>query len=466
MRRKWLAAVAAAALVATVGVATAGGSGASTPKASFTGSPIKIGLTYVCNAAQPPSVCEMAPSAQAAAKYFNAKGGAKTADGKTHELSVVVCNNENDRTKTADCGRQFVDAKVTFATGGAVNADEIVPVLGAAGIAYFNPTPLGTGTVEGGSDELVPPREHAEPVPGSGAAVGQGRGTRPSRSWRRVRVPRSRASPRSIAADNGADTTLVEVAQTNPNWAQAAEQASSADVIMTVADKYGTKAFLDAMTQAGKTTPVTSVIGIVGDQLVQSTGGKDSPLFGQISTGYFPPVPDKAWADYRAAMKKYSPKTLQEPSSQSMFMSVQLGNEVIKTIASDPTAANFITAADAMTDIPTLGGKLPSGLSFQKPVGLYPRQFNNTFWGDLKITRHAGRQRQGRVVPPGSRTQLDAGHALVRPTGRHLRVAAGSCSGTGGSERGLQQARSSCFLTLPVMVFGRSSTNTTWLGFL
>jgi hypothetical protein len=155
---------------------------------------------------------------------------------------------------------------------------------------------------------------------------------------------------------------------------------------MTVADKYGTKAFLDAATQAGKTTPVTSVIGIVGDQLVQATGGKDSPLFGQISTGYFPPVPDKAWADYRAAMKKYSPKTLQEPSSQSMFMSVQLGNEVIKAIASDPTAANFITAANAMTNIPTLGGKLPSGLSFQKPVGLYPRQFNNTFWGDLEIT--------------------------------------------------------------------------------
>ena len=39
-----------------------------------------------------------------------------------------------------------------------------------------------------------------------------------------------------------------------------------------------------------------------------------------------------------------------------------------------------------MTAIPTLGGKLPSGLSFQKPVGLYPRQFNNTFWGNLEIT--------------------------------------------------------------------------------
>ncbi len=191
---------------------------------------------------------------------------------------------------------------------------------------------------------------------------------------------------------------------------------------MTVADKYGTKAFLDAMTQAGKTTPVTSVIGIVGDQLVQATGGKNSPLFGQISTGYFPPVPDKAWADYRAAMKKYSPKTLQEPASQSMFMSVQLGNEVIKTIASDPTAANFITAADAMTNIPTLGGKLPSGLSFQKPVGLYPRQFNNTFWGDLKITatqidERQGRARSSRFRHSGSRTAVSRSIDRPPPSG-------------------------------------------------
>ena len=170
----------------------------------------------------------MAPSAQAAAKYFNAKGGAKTADGKTHELSVVVCNNENDRTKTADCGRQFVDEKVTFATGGAVNADEIVPVLGAAGIAYFNPTPLGTGTVEGGETNSY--------LLGSTLSLFQGLVQRlakageegPSRSSRRAQVPRSAGLTKNIAKANGAETTLVEVAQTNPNWAQAAEQASSA----------------------------------------------------------------------------------------------------------------------------------------------------------------------------------------------------------------------------------------------
>ena len=389
MRVKWLAGISAAVLVTALCATTVAGSAvASTPKASFTGSPIKIGLTYVCDAAQPPAVCEMAPSAQAAAKYFNAKGGAKTADGKTHQLSVVVCNNLNDRTKTADCARQFVDAKVTFATGGATNADELVPVLGAAGIAYFNPTPLGTGAVEGQEENsyvlsgtlglfqgLV--QQLAKAGNKDIAIVAQGAGAAIA------------GLTKGIATKNGATTTLVEVAQTNPNWAQAAEQAAGADVIVTVADKFGTKAFLDASTAAGKTTPVTSVIGIIGNELVQASGGKDSPLFGQISTGYFPPVPAKPWADYRAAMKKYSPKTLQEPSSQSMFLSVQLGNEVIKTIASDPTAANFITATNAMTNIPTLGGKLPSGLSFQKPVGLYPRQFNNTFWGDLKVTATA-----------------------------------------------------------------------------
>ena len=249
MRRKWLAAISAAALLATVGLATA--AGASAPKASFTGSPIKIGLTYVCNAAMPPSVCEMAPSAQAAVKYFNAKGGAKTADGKTHQLSVVVCNNENDRTKTADCGRQFVDAEVTFATGGAVNADEIVPVLGAAGIAVLQSDATGYGDGRGWRGQLVPPRKHAEPVPGSGAAVGQGReqGHRDRRAGCGCRDRRAHQEDRG--GQRRADE-LVEVAQTNPNWAQAAEQASSADVIMTVADKYGTKAFLDAATRPAR----------------------------------------------------------------------------------------------------------------------------------------------------------------------------------------------------------------------
>ena len=210
----------------------------------------------------------MAPSAQAAAKYFNAKGGAKTADGKTHQLSVVVCNNENDRTKTADCARQFVDAKVTFATGGAVNADEIVPVLGAAGIALLQPDAAGHRFGGGPGEEHVSPREHPQPVPGARAAARQA-------GNKNIAVVAQGAGAaiagltKGIAKANGAETTLVEVAQTNPNWAQAAEQASSADVIMTVADKYGTKAFLDAAMAAGKTTPVTSVIGIIGDDLVQ-----------------------------------------------------------------------------------------------------------------------------------------------------------------------------------------------------
>jgi hypothetical protein len=69
-----------------------------------------------------------------------------------------------------------------------------------------------------------------------------------------------------------------------------------------------------------------------------------------------------------------------------MWMGVQLAREIIGTISGDVTAASFVSAVDATTEIPTLGGKLPSGKSFQQPEGLFPRIFNNDYWGPLKIT--------------------------------------------------------------------------------
>jgi hypothetical protein len=61
----------------------------------------------------------------------------------------------------------------------------------------------------------------------------------------------------------------------------------------------------------------------------------------------------------------------------------------MKGIDGAVTAESFTTAVDATTDIPTLGGKLPSGKSFQQPEGLYPRIFNNDYWGPLKISGKA-----------------------------------------------------------------------------
>jgi ABC-type branched-subunit amino acid transport system substrate-binding protein len=383
MRSKALAAVLTVALVGAFAAVVP--AGATSRKAKFTGDPIKIGLTYTCDAAIPPSICEAAPSGQAAAKAINAAGGVKTADGATHKVAIVLCNNKNDRAKMADCARQFVDEKVAFATGGATNAEEVLPILATAGIAYFGPVCISNCTAEGNADnayilgftlglfqgltkELTDAgfKKIVEVAQGAGVAIG------------------GLTSP--IAEAGGASVKVVEAPLDNPNWAQIAEDATQdADIVMTIVDETNTKAFIDAYNQAGKTTPVTSVIGIITNDLIASTGGPKSPLKGNVSTGYFPPVQDKAWADYRKGMKKYSKGTQLEPAGQQMWMAVQLAATIMEGINGPVTAASFKTAVDGTTDVPTLGGKLPAGMSFQEPEGIFPRIFNNDYWGPLKI---------------------------------------------------------------------------------
>jgi branched-chain amino acid transport system substrate-binding protein len=385
MRTKLIVAAAIVTLVGAMAAPTAA-SNSERRAAQAKGEPIKIGLTYVCDAPSPPSVCEMAPAAKAAVKTYNAQGGVKTADGTTHKLELIVCNNQNDRAKIADCARQFVEEEVAFATGGATFADELLPILEEAGIAYFGPNVLSSGTAEGTApnsyvlgftlglftglvDELSKGDFKKINVMAQGQGVAIGGLTNP------------------IAEANGGSVTVVEAPQENPNWAQVAEQAAEdADVIVLVVDEHNAKAFLDAYRQAGKDVPVTSVIGIITNDLIVGTGGAQSPLKGGISTGYFPPPQDKAWADYRKGIQKYAKGTQFEPSGQSIWRTLQLAREIMKTINGDVTGQSFIDAVNATTDIPTLGGKLPPGKSFQQPEGIFPRIFNNDYWGPLKIT--------------------------------------------------------------------------------
>jgi ABC-type branched-subunit amino acid transport system substrate-binding protein len=381
-----------------VGTGAAGASDHAQASSKFTGDPIKIGLTFPCNAPTPPAICEAAPSGQAAAKSINSQGGVKTADGKTHEVQVILCNNQNDRTKIADCARQFVDAKVAFATGAVAFGEEIVPILGSAGIPYFAPVCASNCTAEGTASNayimgftlglfqgLV--KELAASGSKKIVAVAQGAG---------VAIG---ALTKSIAESKGATLRVVEVPAQNPNWAQiVADATANSDAIFSVIDETGFKAFLDAFTQAGASTPVTSVIGIVTNELIANTGGSKSPLVDGVSTGYFPPPQDKAWADYRKGMKKYAKETQLEPAGQQMWLAVQLASTIMATINGSVTAQSFTQAVNATTSIPTLDGKLPPGKSFQKPEGIFPRIFNNDYWGPLKIN--------GKAIANGSGAQF------------------------------------------------------------
>src|SRR4029453_12413289 len=70
MRRRLLGAVVAAAIAGAItAVVPAAASTPSKPK--FSGDAIVIGVTYPCDAPTPPAICEIAPSAKAAAKTIN-----------------------------------------------------------------------------------------------------------------------------------------------------------------------------------------------------------------------------------------------------------------------------------------------------------------------------------------------------------------------------------------------------------
>jgi hypothetical protein len=400
MRTKFLAAVAVVTLTGALLTLAPAGASRATAKASFTGDPIKIGVTYMCDAPTPPAICEAAPSAQAAAKSLNAKGGVKTADGQTHEIQVITCNNKNARSLIADCARQFVSEKVAFGTGAVSFGEEIVPILEGAGIPYFAPVCASNCTAEGtapnayivgftlglfqGLVEQLTDADFKKIVAvAQGAGVAIGGLTKP------------------IAAQGGATLDVVEVPQENPNWAQVVEEATSkGDVIFSVMAEQEFKAFLDAYSQAGKDTPVTSVIGIITNDLIANTGASKSPLVGGVATGYFPPPQDKAWADYRKGMKKYAKDTQLEPAGQQMWLAVTLAANIMGTINGPVTAQSFTSAVNATTNIPTLDGKLPSGKSFQQPEGIFPRIFNNDYWGPLAITGKAIGNGKGAAYQP------------------------------------------------------------------
>ncbi len=399
MRTKLLGAVVAAAIAGTMtAVVPAAASTPSKPK--FTGEAIVIGVTYPCDAPTPPAICEVAPSAQAAAKAINSQGGVKTADGKTHQLTIVTCNNKNDRSKIADCARQFVSSKVTFATGVVSFGEEIVPILADAGIAYFAPICGSACTAEGTSSNSY--------LTGFTLGIFQGLTKElTDAGFKRIKVVAQGPGvaigglTKPIAQAGSASLDVVEAPLENPNWAQVVAQATEdADVIMVVMDEQNSKAFIDAYRQSGEDIPMTGIIGIVTNDLIASTGGARSPLKGGITTGVFPPPQDKAWADYRKGMEKYAKNTQLEPAGQSMWLAIQLAAVILQDVNGPVTAESFVSAVDATTDIPTLGGKLPAGKSFQRPAGIYPRIFNNDYWGPLKITAKTIRNGKGASFQP------------------------------------------------------------------
>ena len=97
-------------------------------------------------------------------------------------------------------------------------------------------------------------------------------------------------------------------------------------------------------------------------------------------------------------MKKYAKNTQLEPAGQQAWLSIQLATTIMKGIDGPVTAESFIAAVDATTDIPTLGGKLPSGQELPGSRGDLSADLQQRLLGAVEDHIEADRERKGREV--------------------------------------------------------------------
>jgi branched-chain amino acid transport system substrate-binding protein len=115
----------------------------TTPKTfaagSFSGEPIKVGVVAAIEKAafaNPEPYIRSA--ALAATDSINERGGIQG-----RQLEVIVCDDEGDPNKAAECGRTFVQEKVVAVLGShTVNAPSYAPVIAKAGIPDIGSSPL------------------------------------------------------------------------------------------------------------------------------------------------------------------------------------------------------------------------------------------------------------------------------------------------------------------------------------
>ncbi|MCZ7526757.1 MAG: ABC transporter substrate-binding protein [Acidimicrobiia bacterium] len=374
----------------TTGTTAPSGSTSSTaPAVEFTGDPIVLGATTSTDALIPPSLGGVEEGTTAAAATLNAAGGVTTADGLTHEVAIVYCNNKNDKAQTADCARRFVDEGVAAVVGSAaIFPEELVPILQEAGIAYFSPTLASLGLVE-----MTTPNSFVifgTPVFFIGAALELAKAGYEETAVIFVTsggtvLPAVQAA---LESQGGSMAKTVEVPAANPNWPQlAAEAADGTDSIMMIMDEETVTPFVAALRQIGKEVAIGGPAIAITNETLATTGGADSPLVGARAAGPWAMPEHESWADYRESMAEHAPGTQLEGVSQNAWLSVVALASVISQIEGPVDSASVMGQLSRTTDLGSFGGKLPDGIDLTRSDSeVLNRLFDPYYWGPIEVT--------------------------------------------------------------------------------
>ncbi|MEU3605184.1 ABC transporter substrate-binding protein [Streptomyces sp. NPDC035033] len=382
------AAVAGASLLTGCGVLPGTTGGSREPVTVMTWAPDQTRATNMPG---------MPAMAQAYARWVNAEGGI---DG--HELRVLTCNEENTPAGAAACARRAVREKAVAVVGSySQNGRAFMAPLEAAGIPYIG----GYGITE---DEFTSSLSY--PVNGGLAALIAGHGMQLAESCRKVSLVR----PDTLAGDQlpglldaglkkgskrgAVDIPAVEDAtEYTAQAARARERAGSKDGCVAAVLGERTQTFFDsfrrlpqsaggAQAEDGEEARVriSSILGSVGQPVIDRTGGARSPFEGAFVTGWYPEADDKSWEPMRRVIKEHAfADNRVDPTDtgvQTTWIAYTVLKKVIESLDSDTVTASDITEAlDRGTRVDTGGLTPPLRWMYEDLLGApdFPRIVNH-----------------------------------------------------------------------------------------
>ena len=388
MRLALLAAVA-------IGVAACGSSGGSTESAAETtaapaaapeataatggaptGAPLKVMTVTTLNAAGP-TYKNIANTAEAYAKYINARGGIAG-----HPLEVTVCDEKFDPAVATTCARQAVEEKMVSIVGSFTYfAESIVPVIAESNITWFGECCPITPS------ELT--SKHSFPIGNQPMyAVGAVKravddGCKAINAviidGAQIFIPPMENAAKALGTKFGTTVILPPTAQDYS--AEVAQATKGADCVISIMSETPFITWNTAWTQSGTEARQYGPQGNLNDV---SAKGNEESTDGDVAAGMYPDISTKPWDEYRLALKEggYDTTELDYNSLGGMgTWAAFVGfTKIAETIKGDITAEAFFNAASATTKL-DLGGMVPV-LDFTKEWtdGLkgYERLFNRS----------------------------------------------------------------------------------------
>lgn len=356
----------------------------------------------------------MPAMAKAYARWAKAQGGL---DG--HELQVITCNEENTTTGAAACARRAVKEGVVAVVGSySQHGDAFMAPLEAAGIPFIG----GYGISE---EEFTSYLSY--PVNGGQAALLAGNGRQLANVCERVSLVRpntlagdelpellnsglsegSRHTSADIVAEEDATDYTAQAKQarrkagsTSGSGLGSASGSSSGSSsgsgsgsddrpgCVTAALGERTETFFDSfrrLPEDGRKIRVSSVMGSVGQPLIDRTGGRNGPFEGAYITGWYPDAGDARWSEMEKVIRAYAfGDNRIDPADagvQTTWIAYTVLRAVIHSLGSDDISPGKIARAlDGGVEVSTGGLTPPLRWEYEDMLGTpgFPRIVNSS----------------------------------------------------------------------------------------